>query len=415
MKSEQWAELGLELKALRKARGLTQKAIVDLSGEYVDERRVRAYETGDERPSRYRLLKLLLGSFQLRDVLEINRLLRLAEYASLTPGEMVSYGLRPSSGPTEHGAPTDFKLEARTLIVTDGQGREVFRKEFSSRFGRGAYDGKWSSRCTFADIDADGSIETLFAWIPEDFTSVGTMVFCFAPDGRIKWQFEPGRTVHDTEREYEPPYLVSNVDVLFIPNSGPRVLVSSNHHLHNANQVAILDSAGKLISEYWHSGHLLHMVRGDINGDGVEEILMGGVNNGYYLATLVVFDSRNISGVSSQPYRQIVGLQPGTEKAVMLFPKTCVSKDSKYNRVADVRITKERRIVVVVAEGVSEEKNPGVMIYELDFDLRVLSAGPDSHLQDAHRLFEVQGKLDHSWTQAENERLKEAIFVKGHL
>ena len=69
-----------------------------------------------------------------------------------------------------------------------------------------------------------------------------------------------------------------------------------------------------------------------------------------------------------------VTVEPGTEKAVVLFSRTCLSLDAPYNRAQTVWVTNERRIVVPVVEGVSETKNPGVMIYELDFGLNVVSA-----------------------------------------
>jgi hypothetical protein len=78
-------------------------------------------------------------------------------------------------------------------------------------------------------------------------------------------------------------------------------------------------------------------------------------------------------------------------------------------------VTKERRIVVPVVEGVSETKNPGVMIYELDFGLNVVSARPDSHLQESHRILEEEGHLDHAWTEEETARLRSQVVVKRGL
>ena len=119
--------------------------------------------------------------------------------------------------------------------------------------------------------------------------------------------------------------------------------------------------------------------------------------------------------VSTQPFVEILGYPEGTEKAVVLFPKTCLAKTSPYNRVQTLWVTKERRIVVPVVEGVSEAKNPGVMIYELDFGLRVISARPDSHLQESHRVLESEGQLDHAWTEEETARLRSQVTVIGGL
>lgn len=422
MQQSHWHELGQALKQLRLTRDLGQKEVVDLSGEQMNERTLRSYEAGAQRPSRDRLLRLAIKSFEVRSPAEINKYLRLAGYAILSNSEVEQFGLVPTpalpggqSLIASPGPPTDFRIEVSTLVVVDGQNREVWRHQFPSRLAQATYEDRDSiRRCTFADLDGDGGVETLFVHLPIDFASVGATLFCFADDGAIKWEFVPGRTVRDTTgREYCPPYFISNVQIIPFPKSTPRILVSSNHYLHNPNQIVMLDPGGALMSEYWHSGHLLSVTHADLNDDGVEEILLAGVNNGYRQATLVIFDSSNVSGASTQPGRQILGFSPGTEKAVVLFPKTCLSKIAPYNRVMELRITRERRIVVVVAEGISEARNPGVMIYEFDFGLNIVNARPDSHLQENHRLLETQGLLDHAWTEEESAGLRRKVVIKG--
>lgn len=411
----EWTELGGELRRLRKSRGLGQKEVLALLGEVLSERTLGAYERGEQPTSRSRLLRFATKVFELKEP-EINDLLKLAGYAQLTEKEILRHGLATSAAtPLSNaaaGPPAAFRIEVGTLIVVDAEGRELWRHRFPSRLEPGSYsDVHLARRCVFADIDGDGGIETLFVYVPLEFTEVGTTLFCFSVDGSVRWQFEPGRQIRDTRQEYLPPYYISTIAVIPVKAVGTRILVSSNHYLHNPNQVAILDSDGRLVSEYWHSGHLYSVAHADINGDGVEEILLGGVNNGYRLGTLVIFDSRNVAGASSQPGRQILGFPAGTEKVVVLFPRSCVSEDASYTRVSELRITRERRIVVVVTEGVSEARNPGVMIYELDFDLNVVNCRPDSHLRDAHRALEIQGQVDHSWTEEENERLRRAVII----
>ena len=420
----EWKELGRALKGLRMARDLAQKEVIDRLGEEMGDRTLRGYESGTQRPSRDRLLRLLTRSFDLWGVTELNRYLRLAGYAPLSGSEIEQFGLEvPTANQNGQavlatpGAPADFRIEVSTLIVVDGQGREIWRHQFPTRLLPAAYqDRNVIRRCTFADIDGDHLMETLFVHVPIDAATEGTTLICFAEDGNIKWQFTPGKTVRDsTPREYFPPYFISNVAIIPMRESLPQILVSSNHYLHNPNQIAILDARGNLVSEYWHSGHLYSVAHADLNSDGNEEILLAGVNNGYRLGTVVIFDSRLVSGASTQPGRQILGMGEGTEKVVILLPRTCLSKLAPYTRVSELRITRERRIVVVVSEGVSEARNPGGMIYEFDFDLNVVNARPESHLQEAHRELEAKGEIDHSWTEEENERLRREVVIMGHL
>ena len=78
---------------------------------------------------------------------------------------------------------------------------------------------------------------------------------------------------------------------------------------------------------------------------------------------------------------------------MVVFPRTCLSKNAPYTRAQTIWVTRERRIVLPVVEGYSEEDHPGVMIYELDFDLNVISARPDSHFWRAI----VRSKQRASW------------------
>ncbi len=422
MNQKHLRSLGKTLRSLRDKNDLAQKEVIQRSGEMFTERTLRDYENGSRRPSRDRLLRMLVRSFAVTNSVEINRILQLAGYTKLTdediPQQAITTApgrLEPQTQTIEPDLPADVRVEMSTIISVDPQGRELWRHRFPSRLIQAAYQDEHAGRrFNVTDIDGDGRVETLFVYTPVDYGSVGTTLLCFGQDGQINWQFEPGKTVRDsTGRMYDPPYFISNVRLLRIPGFGIRILVSSNHHLYNPNQIAILSPTGQLISEYWHSGHLLWVAQADLNEDGIEEVLLGGVNNGYHQATMVVFDPRNISGASAQPGRQILGFPEGTEKAILLFPKTCLAQHAPYNRVMDVRVTRERRIVVVTAEGIAETQNPGVMIYQLDFDLNVLSARPDSRLQESHRLLEVQGHLDHHWTEEESERLRTQVVVQS--
>src|SRR5436190_1195773 len=89
----EWQALGQALKDLRTARDLGQKEIVSRSGLEMGDRALRSYESGEQRPSRERLLRLLVYSFEVTRQAEINGYLDIAEYAPLTGSEILQYGL----------------------------------------------------------------------------------------------------------------------------------------------------------------------------------------------------------------------------------------------------------------------------------------------------------------------------------
>jgi transcriptional regulator with XRE-family HTH domain len=113
---KRWHALGEALRALRKARDLKQKEIADRSGETIGERTLRAYERGEERPGRDRLLNLLTRPFVLTDIIEINRCLRTADYAILNDREMVQYGLQKTAD-EDHAGTSQRVAQARASVA----------------------------------------------------------------------------------------------------------------------------------------------------------------------------------------------------------------------------------------------------------------------------------------------------------
>jgi len=99
------------------------------------------------------------------------------------------------------------------------------------------------------------------------------------------------------------------------------------------------------------------------------------------------------------------------EKAVVFFPRSCISVGQPYTRARRLRVTKER-LVVDVAEGASEAESPA-FVYELDYRLNVVSVLPGGiDVMQEHQALEARGLLDHPFSQEECERLKAGVVVR---
>ncbi len=94
MQKVRWQALGSTLKLLRRSRDLPQKDIVARLGNEITDRTLRTYESGRERPSRERLLRMLVTAFQIATTSEINRFLEVAEYVSVNDQEVERYRLK---------------------------------------------------------------------------------------------------------------------------------------------------------------------------------------------------------------------------------------------------------------------------------------------------------------------------------
>jgi hypothetical protein len=319
----------------------------------------------------------------------------------------------------QRGAPATFRAEFATLTVMDAGGREVFRRTFDKPFATAAYDGyEGQRRIWFGDIDGDRRTETLFVYLPSEANLLGTTLYCFSDGGAPKWIFTPGRTISDAGgASYPPPYVISGISVMDLGAAGGRrIAVTSRHPVHYPNQFVLLDGRGAVQGEYWHSGHLDYVQLADLDGDGVQEILLAGVNNAYKQATLVVLDSRDFTGASWQgegsPY-QILGYPPGKELAALLFPRTCINRKFEMYNMARTMSWQGGLIRVTVFERTSEEDV--VIIYTLDANLKLLRAEMSDFFRATHRRLEGDGVLDHPLASHREEELRDVRMVGGRL
>lgn len=315
---------------------------------------------------------------------------------------------------------SDFRVQGRDLVAVDARGQEVWRHRFAYSLGEWFYNQEARLRLGWVgDLEGHGKQELVLAAKPVNSKEVGDHLFCFAVDGRIRWQFTLGRPIVDGGgSQMLPPYFTSGLQV--IVGSKPtdtRIVVSSNHYLEQPNQVAFLDINGRVLGEYWHPGHLLYSAQADLSGRGKKHVLLAGVNNGDHQATLVVLDPLKVIGLVTPKEMtdhrfELLEMEGAKEEAVVLFPRSCIGMGQHYTRAKTLHVTKDR-IVVEVAEGTTESRDPG-FVYEFDYGLNVVNVAPSSDaVMRLHQQLEAQGKLNHPFFLAtECERLKATVIVR---
>ena len=198
------------------------------------------------------------------------------------------------------------------------------------------------------DIDADQKPEILFSTQTQDEFGEGEL-FCFNAAGKIMWRFEAGQEIKFGTTIYSHDYRIKGFDVFDFNKDGTcEILVIARHRNHYPNQIALLDSKGKMIGEYWHTGYLIDYGFLDIDDDGKEEIILGGCNNEYKKGCLVVLEPENIHGGSPQTggYR-CPELTRGAEKFYVLLPRTEVDKhESEIGSINSIDILKNKKLSV---------------------------------------------------------------------
>lgn len=309
----------------------------------------------------------------------------------------------------------DHRIQGNELVGIDGKGRSLWSHKFEVQVAgyqslRDKHRRSWLGRFYPAQqpnlLFTDTSVQS-------DRDS-GNQLLCLRQDGTTAWTFRPGYPVQDRSGDKMlPPYSLNNLQVVSGLNGRePRIVVSSHHYLSQPDQVAVLDPEGRVLGEYWHPGHLLHLTQATLRSRDHPSVLLGGVNNGYHQATLVSLNPWQVSGVSTPKnlpdWRfELIGMRAAQEEGVILFPRSCISRGQPYTRVMEVRVTPDR-IVATVTEGPHEERDPRI-VYELDYGLQVVNVVPTDSAREKHRQLEASGELDHPYSLAEFAALKTRV------
>lgn len=314
--------------------------------------------------------------------------------------------------------PADYRVEPNHFVALDGQGKELWRCRLPQAAHWTTYQHPElrAQQVSFLDLDGDSRVETLFKLLAAPPLEYAVALLCFSQDGRLKWEFRPGRKVATATQTFSEHYRLSQFTTLSLPGrKGKYVVVTSCHDWSWPNQIVLLSPEGKIAGEYWHSGHLLALGIADVDGDGVEEILAGDVSNARRRAVLVVLDPRRLYGASREPEgdpHQLQGFATGAEKRIIYFPRTCITEATSqpYDHIQSIKVA-GTSIDVVVIQGHSRSADT-YLIYRFDRELNLLGVTPPDVLGARHRELERAGKLDHALGPRDFEQWKQIEVIQ---
>jgi len=310
---------------------------------------------------------------------------------------------------TRHGPPARFVLDVRTLIVTDDNGREIWRATFDEPFVQGVTPAQMAAMrlASFSDLNGDGRAEFLFVYRPLSEATRGHTLFCFSDQGRTLWQYRTRRTVSTPKESFSPPYLGNVVLALPPARDGTRSVLYVSHHLsYFPAQVVVLSPRGEVRGEYWHSGHLLFAEAARLDGRERPGLLLAGISNSYKTSTLIALDPGNLqcaSDESEHPDYQLDPPERNCELARILFPRTCISRRfDPYSRPSGLHVLPDH-----IQFGTSERfgRADCNTLYLFDLGLSLQSAEVIDAFLSCHREMEAAGLLDHPFSESEARAL----------
>jgi hypothetical protein len=159
-----------------------------------------------------------------------------------------------------------------------------------------------SQRVETADIDGDGHMEVL-SCVP----LVGTLegghagFSVFSESGELRRVIRFDREIRYGAVDYSSALVPTALVVHSRVDNQKRVFVSALNE-RSPMILAQIDGSGGVLGEYWHLGHLPLLLLADVDHDGKEEIVMGGVDDtrdaeGGRFPVIIVVDPEKLAGV----------------------------------------------------------------------------------------------------------------------
>lgn len=217
------------------------------------------------------------------------------------------------------------EVKGKSLKVLNKKNEVLWTKEFASLIG---YPPAGQPSPVIEDINRDGRKEIIIALSPTD-TSSGKVI-CMDSKGKELWNFYCGRkSIYDVEPDAFFPNIILPKDI--DGDGNIEVIINNRVTVGFSDYLVILDSKGREKSEYWHPGLINVVYSKDVNKDGKDELVCGGINNRMdWCPCFFILDAKNIRG-QAMPYCGEKSVPKAIELVYILFPHFKKIADKKFS------------------------------------------------------------------------------------
>lgn len=317
--------------------------------------------------------------------------------------------------------PSYARTKDEFMVVYNKSGEELWRKHISWGYDVKTAEGPVASyperALTTHDVDGDGTSEVLavFGWRALRDTSAppANTILCLNADGTERWRYAVHRRFVIGGEPYTDNYRIYQMFVGdFERNGTPQVIIGASQDPWYPNVLVRLNASdGSFVSEYWHPGIIQLVVKKDLNGDGIDEFIMGGQNNRYGQACLVVLDPRRIRGYSPTPTKYIPpGMSGGEQLHYVLFPHSDL-KDKWIdvaNQVAKLAIREGGLLEIAVLEPMGDYKTE--LYYYLDSTMTCVRVRGSDHFTAIRTRYQGKGRFTRPLNDAYYEDLRKNVL-----
>jgi hypothetical protein len=305
------------------------------------------------------------------------------------------------------GVPVSVAFDGDRVSAKDVRGRvrwtnTILGSGFWSQWG---WEVSSPDRALVADIDRDGRIEVLVNVLNDAGVEQPGRLICFDQDGHPRWEFTYGRAIKDAYGDYPLSYVGHIVRTVRAGGKSYVLTVATQRRWH-PSQVALLDPAtGKVVEEFWHPGAISHALVIDLNRDGSDELVLGGVNNpgpGHGLPAVMVL-RLPFSLVPKMSGSVMAELSAGGPRAYVLIPRSDVlAAQGSIAVVQSLNFEEPDRIVVLARYSTGSS----ALTYRFDSQLRLLGFFAPIEIAAVHDTLWRAGALNHQFTDSERLALQ---------
>jgi hypothetical protein len=347
-------------------------------------------------------------------ILRLPRVVSWGAAVALVTLAMVAYALQ---GPP---APFFVRIEGdREFVVVDQHNDELWTRTFETAFisDSGLTPEPW----TIEDVDGDAVDEVLFWHRTGTAMTAEHGVYLFSATGDQRWHYTPGREISLEGTHYDNAYSVRAVATGRYENGRTFIAVAAVHIQDQPritpSQVMVLDAEGSKLGEYWHFGDVYDMYTVDTNGDGVDEIVLGGANGAVAdpdatvsegarkQAFVALIDHDIDTAMGPGIAAEDIGLYSGRERVYLVLPFSAeADAQGAGNAVWDLRPSPGGFHAEV---GIAEDFHHRARLYTFNHRFELTRLVIKQGYLPTHRSLRVQGRVDR--TLLEEHRRQRAV------
>jgi hypothetical protein len=274
---------------------------------------------------------------------------------------------------------------------------------------------------SITDLDGDGTNELLVLGSAESAEFAVDSIYCFEGSGGLRWRAGAGDMPSfgkaGTARHTRP--VIYDVQVFRArPGERLQIFALAVEQVYSPSKLFELSAAdGTILSSFNNKGGCDLFLHADIDRDGRQELMLGGLNDGFNKACLAILDPARVSGCSPLPEgMEWQGGSGGSELYYLLFPRWGpleMLPQRLYGSVGRIIVNQDGSIDVGVKEALPEppkaESVNCYLYFGLSPDLAVHRLLLDDSARSIGENLYRQGTIKSPLTSELFESLKDSV------